>query len=114
MSKIRFFLTPSLIDCQDCEDEERRLSVEGSLLDLRTYVENILTETNGQLGGIAVEVDAAQEKISKVNHGVLGFIKNSKEWINFSEITQIGYGHCAQIFTAQVNLRVESIPRNLS
>ena len=44
------------------------MSVEGNLLDLRNYVENILTETNTQLGGIATEVDTAQDKISKVEN----------------------------------------------
>ena len=42
------------------------MSVEGNLLDLRHYVENILAETNSHLGGIAAEVDTAQDKISKV------------------------------------------------
>jgi hypothetical protein len=43
------------------------LSLEGSLLDLRSYVEAILAQTNLQLGGIAQEVDTAQEKITKVS-----------------------------------------------
>ncbi len=51
---------------QESEDEERQLSLEGSLLDLRSYVEAILAQTNLQLGGIAQEVDTAQEKITKV------------------------------------------------
>jgi hypothetical protein len=42
------------------------VSLESSLLDLRSYVEAILSQTNLQLGGIAQEVDTAQEKITKV------------------------------------------------
>ena len=60
------FLNNEPVFMQDDEDEERRLSVEGNLLDLRNYVENILAETNSHLGGIAAEVDTAQDKISKV------------------------------------------------
>jgi len=50
---------------KDLEDEERRLSMEGSLLDLRNYVETGLFEANSQLGGIAGELDSALDKISK-------------------------------------------------
>ena len=55
---------------QESEDEERQLSLEGSLLDLRSYVEAILAQTNLQLGGIAHEVDTAQEKIMKVSGNI--------------------------------------------
>ena len=40
--------------------------MESSLLDLRNYVENILTETNSQLGSIASEVENSHDKILKV------------------------------------------------
>jgi len=47
------------------ENEERQLSLEQNLSDVRGYVENILNETNKQLTNISVDVDNANLKISK-------------------------------------------------
>ena len=40
--------------------------MESSLLDLRNYVENILTDTNTHLTNIAAEVETSHDKIIKV------------------------------------------------
>ena len=40
--------------------------MESSLLDLRNYVENILTDTNTHLTNIAAEVETSHDKIVKV------------------------------------------------
>ena len=47
------------------EDEERQVSLEQNLLDVRTYVEQMLQETNKQLTGIAGEVEVADRKIAR-------------------------------------------------
>merc|ERR1712106_36612 len=47
------------------ENEERQSSLEQNLLDVRSYVESMLNETNKQLTGIAIDVENANLKISK-------------------------------------------------
>ena len=50
---------------KDCENEERQISLEQNLSDVRGWVEAMLNESNKQLRGIADEVENANVKISK-------------------------------------------------
>eukprot|EP00092_Neocalanus_flemingeri_P022775 GFUD01024695.1.p1 GENE.GFUD01024695.1~~GFUD01024695.1.p1 ORF type:complete len:3073 (+),score=1009.79 GFUD01024695.1:162-9221(+) len=50
---------------KESENEERQLSLEQNLSDVRSYVEGLLNETNKQLTNIAIEVENADLKISK-------------------------------------------------
>jgi len=47
------------------ENEERQSSLEQNLLDVRSYVETMLNETNKQLTDIAIEVENANLRITK-------------------------------------------------
>ena len=48
---------------KDCENEERQISLEQNLSDVRGWVETMLNESNKQLRGIADEVENANVKI---------------------------------------------------
>jgi hypothetical protein len=47
------------------ESDERQMSLEQNLLDVRAYVEQMLQETNKQLAGVAGEVQAADRKLTR-------------------------------------------------
>ena len=87
---------------KDVEAEERQASLEQNLSDVRDWVETMLSESNKQLGDIAVEVEAANLKISKcasdlsevfvqhaTNTGDMSFVKKNLE-DKISEVKEYG------------------------
>merc|ERR1711962_13016 len=60
------------------ETEERQQSLEQNLLDVRTYVERMLQETNKQLAGITGEVESTDRKIKRCSADILDIINRQE------------------------------------
>jgi len=94
---------------KESENEERQMSLEHNLLDVRTYVERMLQETNRQLTGIASEVESADRKITRCSADIVDILDRQENSSGTSSVALAGLeAQVAELKEQEVMNKVET------